>query len=118
MAIRLAEKNIGEDKYIHKFRLANDSVVEVATTQAAYDNLHVVAPTLPSATWLCSSIRIGFDTPSGNLGNEEFATQENGYHWVKLTGYRLLKIDPEYIVRKVLSTEGEAWIKQEGNEES
>ena len=118
MSIRLSEKNIGDNRYYHTFRLGGGSKVTVRTTALSYENLSVIAPTMPDATWLYSSIRIAFDTTSGNLDNEQFATQENGYHWVKLTGYILTKIAPEYIDKKVLSTEGEAQVKQEGNEES
>ena len=118
MAIRLTERNIGENKYIHKFMRPNGGIITVMTTASSYNDLVHTQPVYPDATWVMSSIRIGFDTPTGDLGNKEFATQANGYHWVKLRGYVMRKIPPEYIVGVTLSPEGAALIETEGNAES
>ena len=94
--MKLIKVNIGANKYVHKFRLEDKTVITEATTKASYDNLKdQIKPTKPDATWFMSSIRIGFDTPSGNLSDGEYATQKNGYHWVKLAGYEMWKVMPE-----------------------
>ena len=110
--MKLKKVAIGENRYVHKFELANGSIVEVMALKTSYDNLATIQPTQAQATWKCSSIRIGFDTTSGNLSDGEYATQENGSHWVKIEGYDMVKISPEYIVRNNLSDEGLAKITE------
>jgi hypothetical protein len=52
------------------------------------------------------STRIYFDTPSGELTNGLYATQANGYHWVKIAGYAITKLAPEFIVNNTISQAG------------
>ena len=115
--MKLKKVAIGENRYVHKFKLANDSIVTVATTKASYDNLATTKPIHTSATWIMSSIRIGFDTPTGNLSDGQYATQDNGYHWVKIPGYAVTKIDPEFINNKNLSPAGEADVMERSEAE-
>ena len=114
--MRLKEVSIGENRYIHKFKRANGTIVEVLALKDSYDNLAIVQPTLPDYTWISSSIRIGFGNTAGPLDDGKYATQVNGYHWVKLEGYKMKKISPEYIVKSVLSPEGELEVMAEGYE--
>lgn len=55
--------------------------------------------------------QISFDTPSGFLSDNQYATQANGYHWVKIKNYAMTKIAPEHIVNDVLSNDGLNYIK-------
>ena len=110
--MELKKVNIGANRYFHKFKLADDSIVEKITTKESVDNSPVNRPTKTDATWFMSSCRIGFDTPTGELADGEYATQVNGFHWVKIVGYDAVKILPEYIKDNILSKEGEAKIKE------
>ena len=70
--------NIGANQYVHKFKLADEKVTTEATTKASYDNLKdSIQPTKPDATWFMSSIRKGFDTPSGDLSDGEYVKVTN-----------------------------------------
>ena len=73
----------------------------------------VVMPDYPSAAYAGSVKKIGFDSPPRTLADGEYATQENNAHWVKLRGYALIKINPEFIVNDSLSNEGKAHIEME-----
>ena len=110
--MKLQKVNIGANRYVHKFKLADKTIVEETTTKTSYDNLTSTKPTKTDATWFMSSIRIGFDTPTGELSDGEYATQENGFHWVKIPGYDVEKVRPEYIKDNILSKEGETRIKE------
>src|SRR4030042_5996734 len=55
--------------------------------------------------------QIGFTTPSKELSDKQYATQANGYHWVKIAGYSTIKIPPEYITNNILSQAGIDYIK-------
>lgn len=110
--MELKKVAIGENIYVHKFELSDKSIITEATTKASYDNLTSIKPIKADSTWFMSSKRIGFDTPTGELSDGEYATQENGSHWVKLTGYDTVKINPEYIKNNILTKEGEAKIKE------
>ena len=57
------------------------------------------------------SQKIGFSTPSKELSDKQYATQANGYHWVKIAGYATIKIPPEYITNGTLSQAGIDYIK-------
>ena len=111
--MRLKKVSIGADRYIHKFKRANGTIVEVLALKSSYDNLAIVQPTLPDLTWISSSIRIGFDTPTGLLSDGEYATQENGFHWVKLADRDMTRILPEYIAANKLSDEGVAKVYEQ-----
>jgi len=56
--------------------------------------------------------QIGFSTPSKELLDKQYATQTNGYHWVKIAGYKMYKIPPEYITNNTLSQAGIDYIKK------
>ena len=45
------------------------------------------------------SRNIAFDTPSGELSDGQYATQENGFHWVKIPGYKVIKIHPDMVAK-------------------
>src|SRR3989337_2580073 len=49
------------------------------------------------------SQQIGFATPSKDLSDKQYATQANGYHWVKIPGYSMIKIPPEHITNNTLN---------------
>ncbi len=59
-------------------------------------------------TW---SKKIGFATPSKELSNNQYATQVNGHYWVKIQGWTMCKIPPEYISKGILSQAGIDYIK-------
>ena len=56
--------------------------------------------------------QISFDTPSGFLSDNQYATQANGFHWVKINKYEMIKIAPEFIVNDILSNAGIDEIKK------
>ena len=110
--MRLKQVKIGENLYVNKFELSDKTIITEATTKLAYDSLATATPTKTDTKWVASSIRIGFDTPTGELSDGQYATQDNGFHWVKIEGYDMVKILPEYIKNDILSKEGEAKIKE------
>lgn len=57
------------------------------------------------------SKQIGFLTPSKELSDKQYATQANGYHWVKIPGYSTVKVFPEHITNNTLSQAGIDYIK-------
>ena len=94
----LRKVNIGADRYFHKFQLSDGTISYRTTTKEEYGGLNYsVKPTKTDAVWLSSSSRIGFDTPSGELDDGQYATQKNGFDWVKLAGYEMKKLMPEDI---------------------
>ena len=116
--MKLKKVNIGANKYVHKFKLADEKVITEFTTKVSYDNLKdQIKPTKPDAAGFMSSIRIGFDTPSGDLSDGDYATQKNGYHWVKLAGYEVWKVMPEDVHNDNLSKAGEKSIKEKAGPE-
>ena len=52
------------------------------------------------------SKRIAFDTPTGELSDGQRATQENGFHWVKISGYVVIKIDPDMVAKDKTTVAG------------
>ena len=52
------------------------------------------------------SINIAFDTPTGELSDGQYASQGNGFHWVKIQGYKLIKIDPDMISKEKTTVAG------------
>ena len=109
--MKLQKVEIGSNLYVNKFELVDKTIIVEPSTKEVYDNLSVSKPTKVDAVWKMSSIRIGFDTPTGELGDGQYATQENGFHWVKLEGYDMRKINPEYIKDNILLDEGLAKIE-------
>ena len=108
--MKLIKINIGANIYINKFELVDKTIVTEVTTEEIYESL--LAPTKTDAIWKQSSIRIGFDTPTGKLTDSQYATQENGFHWVKIPGYAVTKINPEFIKDDILTPEGEIDVKE------
>ena len=110
--MKLKLVNIVDDRYFHDFRMDSDkTIVAVATTKESIDSLTISAsimPTLSKATYVWSAAKIGFDTPTGELSDSQYATQVNGFHWVKIPGYAVIKINPEFIKNNILSPAGEA----------
>lgn len=102
--IKLTKVNIGPFKYYSTFKV--DGVV--SAQEVAVVNLD---ETNSDPTWVSSSKCISFATPSGNLSDNQYATQTNGYHWVKIPGYTLIKIFPEHIKNNTLSLAGIDYIK-------
>ncbi len=115
--MKLTKVNIGSNKYVNKFEMLDETFVEEITTKEAYDNISVTAPTKTDAVWVSSAIKIAFDTPTGKLSDGEYATQENGFHWIKIKGYAVTKINPEFIKDDILSPEGEIDVKERSDTE-
>jgi hypothetical protein len=113
--IKLTKVNIGSNRYYHVFKNnATGYVSEFQTTQASYNALAQYGasrPTKGGSTWVHSFSKIGFDTKTGNLSDNQYATQENGPHWVKIPDYKETKIPNQYIVNDILSEEGIALIQ-------
>src|SRR3990167_4622737 len=63
------------------------------------------------------SKQIGFATPSKALSDKQYATQANGYHWVKIAGYSMIKVFPEHITNNILNQAGIDYIKIWAGEE-
>ncbi len=110
--MKLTRVNIGSNKYVNKFEMLDETFVEEITTKEAYDNLSVITPTKTDSVWLSSAIKISFDTPTGELSDGEYATQENGFHWIKILGYAVTKINPEFIKNNILSPAGEIDVEE------
>ena len=115
--MKLQKVEIGSNLYVNKFEQVDKTITTEFISKEDYDNLSVSIPTMIDAVWKMSSIRIGFDTLTGELGDGQYATQENGFHWVKLIGYDLIKILPEFIINDILSDEGIEKIKKDSSEE-
>ena len=116
MPVKLTKVEIGDFRYSYKFRLGNGNIVEVMTIAANFDALlgrDVVVPEYPDATFVGATKHISFDSPPRSLADKEYATQTNGYHWVKIEGYAMIKIAPEYIVSNSLSNAGVTLIQDE-----
>jgi hypothetical protein len=63
-------------------------------------------PTQIGYTWISSYSTIGFDTPLGQLQDNQYATQTNGAQWVKIPNYPMSKLSSGYIINNRLSQEG------------
>jgi len=116
MPVKLTKVEIGEFRYSYKFKLSNGNIVEVMVLGVNFDALlgrDVIIPEYPSATFIGATKHIGFDSPPRSLVDKEYATQLNGYHWVKIAGYAMIKIAPEYIVSNSLSNAGVTLIQDE-----
>lgn len=113
--MKLTKVDMAAERYYHKFRLAGGTVITEETTKTVFDNLSVKGnpqPTKTGGTWQMSYDTPAFDTLSKELGDNQYATQINGYHWVKLPGFKMEKIDPGYIISDDLSSAGEMLIKE------
>jgi len=52
------------------------------------------------------SKRIAFNTLTGKLTDGQYATQVNGFHWVKIPGYKVIKIDPGMVAKNKTTVAG------------
>ena len=61
------------------------------------------------------SREIYFDTLTGDLGDGQYAVQENGYVWAKVPRYAVFKMPPEYvdITTNKISDAGVAYFKEQ-----
>jgi len=107
-------------RIIYKFLLSTGDVLERVGLNIGleWSNLtgkNPILPSEPDATFIGATKHIGFGDLliPRILLDGEYATQINGYHWVKLSGYEMIKIAPEYISSSRLSNEGVALIQTE-----
>src|SRR3972149_6823457 len=98
--IKLIKVNIGPDKFYTTTKIDG----ELSTQE-------VMVYPLDDPTVVATCTKISFATPSGNLSDNEYATQANGHHWVKIQGYTTCKIPPEFINKNILSQTGIDYIK-------
>jgi len=112
--IKLTKVNIGANRYFNKYKNnATGYVVNVETTKEVYDAIvasREPAPDKPGSAYVGSYTAIGFE--GGDLADNTYATQENGFHWVKINRYEMTKIAPEFISIDVLSNAGIDEIKK------
>ena len=107
--IRLSSKSIGSDKTFTTFDIGGELVTQ-----------EVISIPLESeidSTFEGAVTKISFATPTGELSDNQYATQPNGFHWVKISGYKLIKIDPKFITKNVLSQEGITFIQTQSEAE-
>jgi len=74
MLITFEHKEIIGDKYVHIFKMDDDSIKEVETTQEDYEQLATpehVDPTIEGGAWQSSGSRRKLDTPDGDLHDGE-----------------------------------------------
>ncbi len=96
--IKLTKVNIGPNKTFSTFNIDG----ELVTQEVMYVPLdEELGPTFVGA-----ATKITFATVSGNLEDNQYATQPNGYHWVKIPGWTTCKIPPEFINKNILSQAG------------
>ena len=111
--IKLTKVNIGANRYFNKYKNnATGYVVNVETTKEVYDAIVALvepAPDKPGAAYVGSYTAIGFE--GGDLADNYYATQANGFHWVKINKYAMIKVFPEHITNNTLSNEGINYIK-------
>ena len=108
--IKLTKVNIGPFKNVATFKDGQGVLTSSEVMVVELDG----TPTIPEgSTWIRTGRQITFSTPSGELSDKEYATQANGFHWVKIAGYRMYKIPPEYITNNTLSQAGIDYIKSQ-----
>ena len=100
--IKLTKVNIGPSKNV--VTLMDSQGVQSQAVMVVDMDGNIVIP--EGSTFVSSATKISFSTLSGELSNKEYATQANGFHWVKLAGYTMIKIDPQYITNNFLSQAG------------
>lgn len=72
----------------------------------------------PPAEGESRSVNIAFDTPTGELSDGQYCTQVNGFHWVKIPGYKVIKISPDFIGEtNIITPQGITEIKESSEEE-
>jgi len=73
--------NVTGEKYVHYFKMNNDSIVEVETTEQDYLQLgqqNPVNPTIANGVWTHSMSRRKVDTVSGDLEKGQYFEEING----------------------------------------
>ena len=103
MAIRLIKVDIAPSKIYSTF-----NVDGVFTTQ---EIMVVPLDGEIDQTWVRSATKITFATLTGKFSDNQYATQANGFHWVKIPNYEVIKINPEFIDKNRLSDVGIAEIE-------
>jgi len=96
--IKLTKVNIGPNKIYSTFNIGGELVTQEVMVVPLDGEL--------DPTFVGSATKISFATLSGNLEDNQYATQPNGFHWVKLPGYKMYKIDPGFINKNFLSQTG------------
>jgi len=114
--IKLTKVSIGSDKHFSTFDTSGGLVTDEITL-SEYTNIFTEIPTKEDGTWRQSSTKISFDTSTGELSDKQYATQENGFHWVKIPDYAVTKIDPKFIDKDLLSADGVADVKERSEAE-
>ncbi len=91
-AVQLTKVHIIGTQYLDIF----DDGTEVQSTAAAYHALalpHPVNPKKAGANWVVSVERPLYDTPSGNLDDNEYAVDRWGQAIVKMGGDQVILLD-------------------------
>ena len=101
--IKLTKVNIGPNKTYVTSNIDGEFVTQEVMYVPLEEDL--------SPTFVSSATKISFATVSGQLSDNEYATQANGFHWVKIPGYKMYKINPEFISKNILSQAGITFIQ-------
>jgi hypothetical protein len=96
--VKLTKVNIGPNKTYSTFNIDGELVTQEVMVVPLDEELN--------STFVGSVTKISFVTPSGKLEDNQYATQPNGFHWVKLPSYEMYKIDPGFISKNILSQAG------------
>lgn len=103
----LTKVNIIGDKYVHVFQNALGEIYEVETTKEDYDQLATpghVDPTPPEGfVWANSHSRKKYDTPSGDLEDNQYA--DYGLVHVKVAGKDVVQVESTKVINDELSTD-------------
>ena len=113
MPVKLTKVNIGPSKNI--VTLKDSLGVSTQAVMVVDMDGNIVIP--EGSTFVGAATKISFSTLSGELSDNEYATQANGFHWVKLPGYTMIKIDPGYISKNTLSQAGVDFVQKESGTE-
>jgi len=100
--IKLTKVNIGPSRNV--ITLKDSQGVSSQAEMVVDMDGNIVIP--QGSTLVSSATKISFSTLSKELSDKQYATQPNGFHWVKIPGYKMYKINPEYISKSILSQGG------------
>ena len=110
--IPLQKVNVIGEKYFHSFEMEDLSIVEVETTGEDYAQLagpDAVNPEIKGGKWVHSFSRYKFDTPDGDLGEDQY--HENGLAYCMKRGNKFFVLNKEEViddqVEKVVLDEAE-----------
>lgn len=109
----MQQVNIIGKKYVHVFRRSDGVLIEQETDAADYFQLgqpNPVNPSLPDCVWLNSHERQLFDTPSGDIEDDQYAVME--MYVVKTTGYKPLAIEGAIIKNNTLEQSAKDMIEK------